>query len=86
MLKDKFSGLLEEAINLSSRVISTEVLSSGEIVTEFTLEAEKATEYDSLKAAEGIINCKIKSVILPLLGDHVCREASHYLRLLKSYT
>jgi hypothetical protein len=30
----------------------------------------------------GILSCKIKSVIPPLLGDHVIREANHYLRLL----
>lgn len=31
---------------------------------------------------EGIEACKIKSIILPLLADHVLREANHYLRLL----
>lgn len=34
--------------------------------------------------AQGITQCKIRSVILPLLADHVLREANHYLRLLKS--
>ncbi|MCI8347483.1 MAG: DUF2935 domain-containing protein [Bacilli bacterium] len=32
---------------------------------------------------EGILNCKIKSIIIPLLADHVLREANHYLRILK---
>lgn len=60
-----------------------------------TLPIEKVTE-DSLKATKGIRNfkeqstkgllsCKIKSIILPLLGDHVLREANHYLRLLKIF-
>lgn len=31
---------------------------------------------------EGITGCKIKSIILPLLADHVLREANHYIRLL----
>ena len=31
---------------------------------------------------EGIEGCKIRSLILPLLADHVLREANHYLRLL----
>ncbi len=31
----------------------------------------------------GLIDCDIKSIIVPLLGDHVLREANHYLRLLK---
>lgn len=33
---------------------------------------------------EGIETCKIRSVILPLLADHVLREANHYIRLLES--
>ena len=32
---------------------------------------------------EGIENCQIESLILPLLADHVLREANHYVRLLK---
>lgn len=32
--------------------------------------------------AEGILNCKIRSLILPLLSDHVIREANYYIRVL----
>ena len=31
---------------------------------------------------EGIEECKIRSIILPLLADHVLREANHYLRIM----
>ena len=31
---------------------------------------------------QGIEQCKIRSLILPLLADHVLREANHYIRLL----
>lgn len=31
---------------------------------------------------KGIENCEIRSIILPLLADHVLREANHYIRLL----
>ena len=34
-------------------------------------------------AAQGIQQCKIRSIILPLLADHVLREANHYIRLLQ---
>jgi len=37
------------------------------------------------QGTEGILACKIRSIILPLLGDHVLREANHYLRLLKTF-
>lgn len=32
---------------------------------------------------EGIESCEIRSLILPLLADHVLREANHYIRLLE---
>ncbi len=43
-------------------------------------------KYRDFKTAgtEGILNCKIASIILPLLADHVLREANHYIRLLES--
>lgn len=42
-------------------------------------------KYREFKEAgtEGILNCKIDSIILPLLADHVLREANHYIRLLE---
>lgn len=60
-----------------------------------TIPLKKATE-DSLKATieirnfkeagtKGILECKIKSIIIPLLADHTLREANHYLRLLNMY-
>lgn len=33
---------------------------------------------------EGILNCQIKSIIIPLLADHVVREANHFIRILKN--
>lgn len=38
-----------------------------------------------VQGTEGILKCKIKSLILPLLADHVTREANHYIRLLKTF-
>ncbi len=55
-------------------------------VTQESLKAAENIRDFKRKGTEGIINCKIKSVILPLLGDHVLREANHYVRLLKSYS
>lgn len=34
---------------------------------------------------EGLLNCKVKSIISPLLSDHGLRETYHYIRLLKKY-
>lgn len=33
---------------------------------------------------EGILNCQIRSIIIPLLADHVLREANHFIRILRS--
>ena len=54
---------------------------------ELTGKALETTEkYRDFKTAgaEGIIDCRIRSLILPLLADHVLREANHYLRILKN--
>ena len=47
---------------------------------------EKTRKLRDFKAAgtRGIQECRIRSVILPLLADHVLREANHYIRLLES--
>lgn len=46
---------------------------------------EETVKFRDFKAAGamGIQDCKIRSVILPLLADHVLREANHYIRLLE---
>jgi len=47
---------------------------------------EETKRYGAFKSAgtEGILDCKIDSIILPLLADHVLREANHYIRILES--
>lgn len=37
------------------------------------------------QGTEGLIQCNIKSIAFPLLGDHVVRESNHYIRMLKSF-
>ncbi|MGM9599915.1 MAG: DUF2935 domain-containing protein [Faecousia sp.] len=58
----------------------------------YQTDEKKVKQYTVLKTllrdfkaagAKGIQECKIRSVILPLLADHVLREANHYIRLLK---
>lgn len=46
---------------------------------------ETTKRFRDFKAAgtQGIEQNKIRSIILPLLADHVLRESNHYLRLLK---
>lgn len=47
---------------------------------------EETLRYRDFKAAgtTGILECNILSIILPLLADHVLREANHYIRILEN--
>jgi hypothetical protein len=54
-------------------------------VTEKSLKATKDLRDFKKQGTQGILSCKIRSIIIPLLGDHVLREANHYLRLLKMF-
>lgn len=70
----EYKALLERAKRQDSRAMN---------LTEDAL--EKTLRYRDFKAAgtAGILECKIDSIILPLLADHVLREANHYIRLLE---
>lgn len=54
-------------------------------VTDDSLKATTQIKSFNEQGTKGLIECKIKSIIIPLLGDHVLRESNHYLRLLKTY-
>jgi len=54
-------------------------------LTDETIRATKNIRDFKAQGTEGLLECKIKSIILPLLGDHVLREANHYLKLLKIF-
>lgn len=71
----QYKKLLEDARNMTDETIKT--------VTDKTI--TETIKYRDFKKAgtEGIVGCQIRSIILPLLADHVLREANHYLRLLK---
>lgn len=132
MLKNIFSSLLVETIQMSEGLISQETLSSGELVTELTLDAEKETEFytnikidrnitkmeaalaieppsqinmgtvrmvenlndRAIRAAEqiamfknnvlqNVLSCRMFTTNYPLLIDHILREAKFYLRMLR---
>jgi hypothetical protein len=55
-------------------------------VTSDSLRATIDISKFNAQGTQGILNCKVKSIIIPLLGDHVLRESNHFLRLLKTYS
>ncbi|MBL4934547.1 DUF2935 domain-containing protein [Clostridium sp. YIM B02515] len=131
MLKNIFSQLLVETINMSDGIISPEVANSGELVTDLTLAAERETQFytnikidpnitrmeaalaesspgnitmntvrmvedlnnRAIRAAQqiagfksnllqNVLSCRMFTTNYPLLIDHILREAKFYLRML----
>jgi hypothetical protein len=54
-------------------------------VTDKSLKATEELRDFKAQGTQGLIECKVKSIIIPLLGDHTLREANHYLRLLRIF-
>lgn len=75
---DEFDELTKEAIAAMDKTKPCNP------VTEESLIATENIRDFKAQATEGLIDCNIKSIILPLLGDHTLREANHFIRLLRS--
>ncbi|MFL0247752.1 DUF2935 domain-containing protein [Candidatus Clostridium stratigraminis] len=75
----KFDELTQEAKNLSENI--------GLLpqVTDKSLKNTVDVRDFKRQGTEGLIQCHIKSIAYPLLGDHVVREANHYIRMLKNF-
>ncbi len=69
---DDFSKLLVTCKNAQDKTLTDDTLNKTMKFRDFKIAGTK-----------GIEHCQIKSLILPLLADHVLREANHYIRLLK---
>ncbi|NJD01063.1 MAG: DUF2935 domain-containing protein, partial [Ruminiclostridium sp.] len=54
-------------------------------ITENSLKATTEIRNFKRQGTQGILECKVKSIILPLLADHTLREANHYLHLLNIF-
>ncbi|MGI6733050.1 MAG: DUF2935 domain-containing protein [Anaerovoracaceae bacterium] len=55
-------------------------------VTRDSLEATMRISEFNAQGTQGILDCNVRSIIIPLLGDHVLRESNHFIRLLKKYS
>jgi hypothetical protein len=75
----EFEELRQEASSNNKSPIELSTLSSK------TLESTKNLSNFKAQATEGLLTCNIKAIIVPLLADHVLREANHYLSLLENY-
>lgn len=64
---------LEDNLNLFAKV-TTESLDATKNIRDF-----------KRQGTQGLEDCTIRAIAFPLLGDHVVREANHYMRILKKY-
>lgn len=55
-------------------------------VTADSLAATKEIRDFKAQGTQGLLECQVKSIIIPLLGDHTLREANHFLRLLTIFS
>lgn len=76
---DEFAGnyyeLICEAQQMTDRTIDS-------VTDDILNETMKYRDFKET-GTKGINDCGIRSLILPLLADHVLREANHYIRILK---
>lgn len=76
---NKFDELTKESLQAMDKTISL-----SQLTNESLTETMKIRDFKA-QGTQGLLECNIKSIIIPLLGDHVLREANHFLRLLSSF-
>lgn len=77
------SEFAEDYCRLLEEARGQDRIAMNESLAEKTLQTTKQYQQFKTAGTEGITDCEIRSIILPLLADHVLREANHYLRILE---
>lgn len=77
---NQFDALTAEAIQAMNRTIPLDKITADSLAATQQIRDFKEA------GTQGLISCRIRSIIIPLLGDHVLREANHYLRLLRMFS
>lgn len=68
-----YSALLNSCHNTQNRALTVDSMTKTRKFRDF-----------KTAGAKGIESCQIRSLILPLLADHVLREANHFIRILEN--
>lgn len=74
---NEYSALIEKAKTMTNETL--------ESITKETLNETIKIRNFKQAGTKGVQECKIKAIFLPLLADHVLREANHYIRILENY-
>lgn len=72
-----FEELIEKTKSVNDQAIKC--------ITEKTLIETKAIRDFKRAGTIGLNECEIRAIIVPLLTDHVLREANHFIRILKEF-
>lgn len=72
-IAEEFMRLVDECITLGENQTMQKSFKTTGVIRNF-----------KRSATEALLGCKLKSIIPPLLADHVLREANHYFKLLKN--
>lgn len=67
-----YAALLQSCHNAQNKTLTVDSMTETKKFRDFKVAGTK-----------GIENCQIRSLILPLLADHVLREANHFIRILE---
>ncbi|NMA68970.1 MAG: DUF2935 domain-containing protein [Desulfitobacterium sp.] len=78
---DLFANLRDRIERIDQSIFPRITLSR--LITEETTATTGIRDFKAA-ATEGILADQIRSIIIPLLGDHVLREANHFLRILEN--
>jgi hypothetical protein len=70
---NQFAHTFETLLQNEMQSMSGEALAETEEISEF-----------KANSTRGIIECKVKSIMLPLYADHLLREANHFIYLMRS--
>lgn len=76
---EEFFRLRREILRAQNEGISDREL---RLLVEKEIKATRSIAQFKNTADEEILDCQIESIIIPLLADHVLREADHFLRIL----
>ena len=70
-----------DALTAAAVQATRQTAGSAQVTAQSLEETKKLRDFKAA-GASGILECKIESIIIPLLADHVLREANHYLCVL----
>lgn len=78
-IADKFAMDFRKLLDMAKR----QDCRAGRELTEQSLEETKKIREFKREGTRGLLDCQIESIMVPLLADHVLREANHYIRILE---